>query len=738
MGLKKSKLLTYALILLITASVGLPPAVWASGAENRVERLSGQTRYDTMLEIALKFNPRTTRNVVLATGELFPDALAGVPFAKQKNAPLLLVNTTPERSPQAFTYIKEHLDKKGQIYILGGTGVVPDSFVTALKELGYPETSIHRVSGNDRYETALEIAKQMEHEGTEFYLATGDNFPDALSASVLAAMTNAVTPDKSAYYKSKGQDISPKTGGVPVLLVPTQGPVPPQLIDYLNSIPEQGQSFQQSLHVVGGSAVVSEQSLDELRSKVKRLAPDGITRSFGQDRYATMKMLNADAFDASWRNEDQGLAVPHIYLASGEAFPDALAGAVLAARDEAPLILVNESMPKDTADLLLNYYGRNTKGINKGKVITVLGGTGVSSNDMVSKADYLFNYGKSYESQGRVSLLTGSGSPGDKDGANAEAQFSSPWGMALGADGTVYVSDSKNHRLRALLPSGRVVTLAGAVNGADQNGNPLGGFADGAALSAMFNEPRGLALDAEGSLYIADAGNGAVRVLDKNGGVTTLVEGLSFPSGVALGPGGELYVSETLKHRILKVKQDGTFSVLAGGGYEQKGEWLSGGFADGQGESAKFNEPTGLVLGADGTLYVADTGNQRIRAVSADGEVTTVAGTGTGAIEGTSYLQGGFKDGSAAEARFNFPMGLALGPDQSLYIADTYNHRIRKLSNGAVTTIVGTGESGKQNGFLEQAEFNAPTSLEFAADGRLLIVDSWNHSVRQVEGISGR
>jgi len=113
-----------------------------------------------------------------------------------------------------------------------------------------------------------------------------------------------------------------------------------------------------------------------------------------------------------------------------------------------------------------------------------------------------------------------------------------------------------------------------------------------------------------------------------------------------LGREGELYVTETLNHRILRVDKSGNWSVLAGGGYETRNNWLFGGYADGLGEQAQFNEPSDLSIGPEGYLYVADTGNQRIRVVSPQGQVTTLAGSGTTPIVDTTYFKGGFQDGS--------------------------------------------------------------------------------------------
>jgi sugar lactone lactonase YvrE len=330
-----------------------------------------------------------------------------------------------------------------------------------------------------------------------------------------------------------------------------------------------------------------------------------------------------------------------------------------------------------------------------------------------------------------ISTLAGNAQMGYRDGDALTAKFLFPSGAAVGKDGTVYISDTANHRIRALLPDGKVITVAGNVQQQDNYGRPVGGYVDGLASIAMFNEPKGLALDDNGILYVADSGNGAIRAVDPSGLVRTVRRGINTPTDVVVGKGGELFVSETLNHRILKIAQTGDWFIYAGGDYKQENGWFVGGYADGPGMKAQFNEPTGLALGTNGVLYVADTGNQRIRAVSPLRIVTTVAGSGTELIDGTAYITGGMADGPAAEARFNFPGGILVTDDQTIYVADTYNHRIRRvLADGTVETAAGTERHGKRNGIETVARFDGPADVALLPDGSLLIVDQWNHSLR--------
>lgn len=333
-----------------------------------------------------------------------------------------------------------------------------------------------------------------------------------------------------------------------------------------------------------------------------------------------------------------------------------------------------------------------------------------------------------------VSTFAGQGIWGEQDGAKEEAQFRLPTYATIDGEGNIYVADTQNHLIRQIDPTGQVTTLAGRTSGTDDYGLPLGGYQDGKFAEAMFNEPRGIVVAGDGTIYVADSQNGAIRVLATDGTVSTLLDGLAFPSGLALADNGELYVSETLAHRILSISPDGTYTVLAGGGYVEEDGWPIGGLRDGVAGQAQFNEPTGLALAQDGTLYIADTGNQRIRALSQDGVVTTIAGSGAERIAETGYIIGGYQDGLATEAQFNYPSGLALGEDGTVYVADTLNHRIRAIrTTGEVDTLLGVTSYGHENGIEVKASFDHPIDLVGLANGDLLIVDQWNHALRLAE-----
>lgn len=337
-----------------------------------------------------------------------------------------------------------------------------------------------------------------------------------------------------------------------------------------------------------------------------------------------------------------------------------------------------------------------------------------------------------------VSTTAGQQVWGDADGIGVEAQFRLPTSAAVDSQGNIYIADTGNHLIRLMTTDGRVTVLAGQVGEKDAYDQPIGGYADGPVLEALFNEPKGIAVAPNGDVYIADAGNGMVRKIDGSGEVTTIAEGFHYPSDVIVDETGHVIVADTLAHLIVQVSPDGTQRVLAGGGYEEEDGWFIGGLRDGAAESAQFNEPSGLALHqASGTLYIADTGNQRIRALTSDGQVSTVAGSGDELVEGTSYIVGGYQDGNALEAQFNFPQHLVVTEDQTLYIADTLNHRIREVTPaGQVRTVAGHERHGSADGVGVRAGLDHPTAVLLIDDGDLLIVDQWNHSLRIAEWVA--
>jgi len=314
------------------------------------------------------------------------------------------------------------------------------------------------------------------------------------------------------------------------------------------------------------------------------------------------------------------------------------------------------------------------------------------------------------------------GQGGFADGQGSAARFRYPYGIAIDAVGNLYVTDIGNFSIRKVTPGGEVSTLAG-------NGET--GLADGQGNAARFKGPSGIAIDATGNLYVADVGSHSIRKVTPNGAVSTLAGGeegftdghgqnarFSESHGIAIDAAGNLYVADIKNNRIRKVTPNGEVSTLVG---SEKG------FADGQGQNARFYGPFGIVIDAAENLYVTDYANHRIRKVTPKGEVSTLAGSGA-----TGFENGGFADGLGAAARFNEPMGIAFDTTGNLYVADSLNYRIRKVTTeGEVSTLAGS-EPGFADGEGEDARFHELSDIAIDAAGNLYVVDRFNHRIRKI------
>ena len=359
-------------------------------AADKVERVYGMNRFQTAVQVAFKINSGTVESVVLANGWSFADALAGVPLAKQKRARLLFVDDKVNNSWDALSYINKHLDRGGNIYLLGGTGVVPESFVDKFLEMGFERNKIHRLAGRDRYGTAVAIAWEIQHNGTEYFMASGENYPDALSGSVLAAVLGDITHEQAAYQSAQGTLTYPADGGVPLLLLPSDGSVPQSVVEYLNSVSVPRWLPKQFFNILGGNGVIPQATLDSLSRRVDRFGWIG-RQLGGNDRYETMEAINRSGFEGYSGLAGKGYNVPHIYVAYGEDFPDALAGAVLAALNHAPLVLVNESIPGPVRDLLSTYRYENAESSSIATTLTVIGAPDTISEQTENELNALFD-----------------------------------------------------------------------------------------------------------------------------------------------------------------------------------------------------------------------------------------------------------------------------------------------------------------------------------------------------------
>lgn len=265
-----------------------------------------------------------------------------------------------------------------------------------------------------------------------------------------------------------------------------------------------------------------------------------------------------------------------------------------------------------------------------------------------------------------------------------------------------------------------VSTLAGS--GAD-------GFAEGTGMAAQFSHPGGLATDGQGNIYVADVGNNRVRKITQAGVVSTLagsgVSGFAdggagaaqfnYPYEVAADAQGNIYVADTRNYRIRKITASGTVSTVAGSGVQ--------GFANGTAAAAQFDVPLALVINTQGDIYVADAGNNCIRKITAAGVVSSFAGSGIS----------GFADGNGNTAQFAHPSGIAMDAQGNLYVADDYNHRIRKITSaGVVSTIAGNGTPGFSDGNGSAAKFNYPINIAIDALENIYVTDYGNHRIRRI------
>jgi streptogramin lyase len=352
-------------------------------------------------------------------------------------------------------------------------------------------------------------------------------------------------------------------------------------------------------------------------------------------------------------------------------------------------------------------------------------GIAVDASGNVYVADYDNSTIRKITPGGAVTTLAGTaGSNGSADGTGSGARFSYPSDVTVDGLGNVYVADSANETIRKVTPGGQVTTLAGTAG--------LVGTADGTGSAARFNGPIGVAVDGSGNVYVADCDSRTIRKVAAGGLVTTLAGMASdgstdgtgsaakfyLPSGVAVDASGSVYVSDYENCTIRKIASGGVVTTLAGtaGGI---------GSSDGLGSAARFRGPDGIAVDGSGSVYVADCGNNTIRKITAGGLVSTLAGTAgnTGSANGTGGV-----------AMFNTPYGIAVDGSGNVYVADTFNDTIRKISpGGVVSTLAGAvGMTGSTDGTGTAARFKWPTGVAVDGSGTLYIADYGNNAVRKM------
>ncbi|MGW7400150.1 NHL domain-containing protein [Streptomyces cyaneofuscatus] len=336
------------------------------------------------------------------------------------------------------------------------------------------------------------------------------------------------------------------------------------------------------------------------------------------------------------------------------------------------------------------------------------------------------------ETSPRISTIAGTGAAGFK-GENesaVSAQLKGPYDLAVDSTGALYFSDYSNHRVRKVATDGKISTFAGTgIAGPAGDG--------GQATKAQLNCPRQVMVDSADAVYIADSGNQRVRKVTAEGVISTVAgtgvagsggEGgpatkaqLNRPFGVALDSSGALYIAEYGGNRVRKVTADGKISTVIGTGTAGSGG--DGGPAT----KAQLRTPYGVMVDDTDAVYIADSGNHRVRKVTAEGEISTIAGTGTAGPAGDG--------GPATKAQLNLPYGLAVDSSGALYIADYGNHRVRKVTaDGDISTVAGTGTAGfaGDGDPATKAQLNQPYGVAVDCVDALYIADHQNHRIRKV------
>ncbi len=325
----------------------------------------------------------------------------------------------------------------------------------------------------------------------------------------------------------------------------------------------------------------------------------------------------------------------------------------------------------------------------------------------------------------RIHTIAGNGKPGHggDDGRSVEAQLSYPVGVAVDNAGNVYIADHFSQRIRRVDTTGTITTIAG-------NGEPSYRGDNGPAVKARLSFPSGVAADHSGNVYVTDTGNHRIRQIDAAGTITTIagtgepgfdwkgpaVEAkLAEPRDVALDNSGNLYFTGPFNFGIRRVDAAGTLSEVAGSGEPY----------DGPEDEHRLSRDRGVAVDGSGNVYIANIYNSYVRRVDADETVTIIAGTREPGYGGDG--------GPAAEAHLSFPADVTVDKAGNVYVADTGNHRIRRIdATGKITTIAGTGEPGfsGDGGLAAAAKLASPYALALDGAGNLYVADLGNYRIR--------
>ena len=359
-------------------------------------------------------------------------------------------------------------------------------------------------------------------------------------------------------------------------------------------------------------------------------------------------------------------------------------------------------------------------------------GIAVDTNGNVYITDTLFGTIRMVAPGGQIRLVAGNGTYGGNGdgGPAATAQLATPTGVAVDSTNAVYIADTDNHRIRKVnSTTNNIGTIAGASHF----------FGDGGqAVSAIMHSPTGVLLDRSGSITISDTGNHRIRRIGTAGVITTIAgtgergntgDGgpaisakLGNPTYMAQDASGNIYFADKGNNKVRKISSSGMIGVFAGAGGDS-------GFAGdgGQATAAQFASIDGIAADAQGNVFIADGRNNRVRKVNSSGVISTIAGSSSSGFSGDGGL--------ATGAKLNYPSTIALGPDGSLYIADYYNNRIRKVSSaGLMSTFAGTGVDGYtgDGGQASRAAMGSPDALAFDSAGNLFFTQQLDSVIRMI------
>lgn len=315
------------------------------------------------------------------------------------------------------------------------------------------------------------------------------------------------------------------------------------------------------------------------------------------------------------------------------------------------------------------------------------------------------------EAIGRVVVIAGAGYPGTEDGPANSASFSDPFGVAVDRKGNLYVTDAgQGNRIRRITPDGKVETVAGSSEG----------YAEGNALQAQFNTPSGVAIDRSGNIIVADTSNNRIRKIAPDGKVTTLAGNgqagfkdgkgdeaeFDGPIGIAVDKRGNVIVADTYNDRIRKISTDGNVTSIAGS---------SPGFADGDASTSKLDTPSGVAVDDGGNVFIADTGNNAIRRIDPQGMLSTIAG---------------HNEETADESRLRHPVALVVTHDRFLFVTEAAGVK-RITPDGTVQNYAGSA-TGFAEGAGTNARFSDPGGIAIDREGNLLVADTHNYFIRQI------